>query len=239
MTAVSSDVRGRVAAVRARIEAACARAGRDPADVMLVAVSKTFGLDAVEAALEAGITDFGENRAQELVPKAEGATSIGLRPRWHFIGHLQRNKARDVVPHIVALHSLDSARLVAAVSQEVAAHQTNSHGAGADAAGSLRCYLEVNVAGEASKEGVPPEALPGLLDTARAARGIEVAGLMTVAPLAASAEDARPTFRALRELARAHGLDGLSMGMTNDFEVAIEEGATVVRVGRAIFGERD
>ncbi|MEZ4503253.1 MAG: YggS family pyridoxal phosphate-dependent enzyme [Dehalococcoidia bacterium] len=237
MTAVVSEVRERVAAVRARIEAACARAGRDPGEVTLIAVSKTFGLDAVEAALEAGITDFGENRAQQLVPKAEGAASMGLRPRWHFIGHLQRNKARDVVPHIVALHSVDSPRLVTAISREIM--RIGEHGAAADAAGSLRCYLEVNVAGEASKEGVAPDALPALLEAARAADGVEVAGLMTVAPLAASAEAARPVFAALRELARSHGLDGLSMGMTNDFEVAIEEGATMVRVGRAIFGERD
>jgi len=236
MTAVASAVRERVAAVRTRIEAACERVRRDPSEVTLVAVSKTFGLDAVEAAIEAGVTDFGENRAQELAPKAEGAASTGLRPRWHFIGHLQRNKVREVVPHIVALHSLDSPRLVAAVSREMT--RTSEHGAAADAAGSLRCYLEVNVAGEASKEGVTPETLPALLEAARAAPGIEVAGLMTVAPLAASAEQARPAFRALRELATFYGLEELSMGMTNDFEVAIEEGATIVRVGRAIFGER-
>ena len=229
MATTATSIAGRVAEVRARIEAASQRAGRDPAEITLVAVSKTFAVDAVAEAMDAGLTDFGESRAQELVPKALAAATRGLRPRWHFIGHLQRNKVREVVPRIAVLHSLDSVRLVQAVSQRVTA----------DAAGPLRCYLEVNVGGEASKQGAPPETLPALLEAARAARAIEVAGLMTVAPLGASPQDTRPAFRALRELASAHDLEGLSMGMTNDFEVAIEEGATVVRVGRAIFGERD
>ena len=231
MTATASTaatVATRLAAVRADIERACERGGRDPAAVTVVGVTKTQPLEAVREALAAGLPDLGENRAQELVPKARAAAEAGLAPRWHFIGHLQRNKARDVLPHLVALHSLDSERLLDRLAREV----------DRIAARPLPCYLEVNVTGEASKTGVAPEALPALLATAQAATQVEVAGLMTVAPLVDDAERVRPVFRRLRELAAAHGLEGLSMGMTDDYAVAIEEGATVVRIGRAIFGPR-
>jgi pyridoxal phosphate enzyme (YggS family) len=230
-----ASIEERVRAVRERIEAACARAGRDPAGVTLVAVSKTFEVGAIAEAMRAGVTDFGENRAQELVPKARAASEAGLRPRWHFIGHLQRNKARDVVPLVDALHSLDSVRLVEAVA---AARAPAGAGGGRHDANRLACYIEVNVAGEAQKQGVPASEVSALLEAARATASLDVVGLMTVAPLAADPEQARPVFRTLRELAARHGLRGLSMGMTDDFEVAIEEGATAVRVGRAIFGAR-
>ena len=224
----TATVAERLAAVRAEVERACERAGRDPAAVTLVGVTKTQPLEAVREALAAGLPDLGENRAQELVPKARAAAEAGLAPRWHFIGHLQRNKARDVLPHIVALHSLDSARLLDRLAREVDRL----------AAPPLRCYLEINVSGEASKTGAAPEALPELLAAARAAPQVEVTGLMTVAPLVDDLQRVRPFFRRLRELAGAHGLEGLSMGMTEDYAVAIEEGATVVRIGRAIFGPR-
>ncbi|MBM4410291.1 MAG: YggS family pyridoxal phosphate-dependent enzyme [Chloroflexi bacterium] len=230
------DISANVAAVRARIAEACDRAGRDPATVTLVAVSKGHPVALVRAAAEAGCLDLGENRAQELLPKAAEAASSGLipLPRWHFIGHLQRNKVWDVLPHIAALHSLDSVDLVREIEQR----------AGGLDAGirlpryPLPCYLEVNVAGEAQKHGVTPDALPDLLRAAQACEAIEVRGLMTVAPHLGDPERVRPVFRALRALAEAHGLDELSMGMTEDYPVAIEEGATVVRVGRAIFGAR-
>ncbi|MEE8422528.1 MAG: YggS family pyridoxal phosphate-dependent enzyme [Dehalococcoidia bacterium] len=221
---VATTIVERLAAVRAEIERACERAGRDPASVTLVAVTKTHPLEIVREAVEAGLTDLGENRAQEFVPKAETAAGAGLAPRWHFIGHLQRNKVRRVAPHIDVLHSVDSERLVAEIERR--------------AARPLPCYIEVNVAGEASKQGVAPEELPALLASAAAASNVEVAGLMTIAPLVDEPEEVRPVFRRLRELAHAHGLDGLSMGMTDDYAVAIEEGATIVRVGRAIFGDR-
>ena len=224
----TATVAERLAAVRAEVERACERAGRDPAAVTLVGVTKTQPLEAVREALAAGLPDLGENRAQELVPKARAAAEGGLAPRWHFIGHLQRNKARDVLPHIVALHSLDSARLLDRLAREVDRL----------AASPLRCYLEINVSGEASKTGAAPEALPELLAAAQATPQVEVAGLMTVAPLVDDPQRVRPLFRRLRELAGAHGLEGLSMGMTDDYAVAIEEGATVVRIGRAIFGPR-
>lgn len=225
---VATTIAERLAAVRAEIVRACERADRDPTSVTLVGVTKTHPLAVVREAIEAGLTDLGENRAQEFVPKAEATAAAGLAPRWpfswHFIGHLQRNKVRQVAPHVDVLHSVDSERLVAEIERR--------------ATRPLPCYIEVNVAGEASKQGVAPDELPALLASAAAAANVEVAGLMTIAPIVDQPEDARPIFRRLRELAHAHGLDGLSMGMTDDYAVAIEEGATVVRVGRAIFGER-
>ena len=232
MTALTAvDIATNVAAIRARITEACARVGRNPSEVTLVAVSKGQSADLVRAAVEAGCADLGENRAQELLPKALEASADPRwpPPRWHFIGHLQRNKVREVLPHIVSLHSLDSLYLVREIERRAGA---------LGAATTLPCYLEVNVAGEAQKQGIAPNALPELLRAARACEVIEVRGLMTVAPHLGAPEAVRPVFRALRELAQAHGLAGLSMGMTEDYSVAIEEGATVVRVGRAIFGAR-
>ena len=228
MTAPTAiDVAANVATVRARIAEACTRAGRDPAEVTLVAVSKGQPIDLVRAAVEAGCVDLGENRAQELLPKAVEASALNVR--WHFIGHLQRNKVREVLPHVAALHSLDSVDLV----REIERRRRDG-----GAATPLPCYLEVNVAGEAQKQGISPDALPDLLGVAQACGVIEVRGLMTVAPHLGEPERVRPVFRTLRSLAQAHGLTGLSMGMTEDYPVAIEEGATVVRVGRAIFGAR-
>jgi hypothetical protein len=229
----AATVAERVEAVRREIAAACDRAGRNPAAVTLIGVSKTQGLEAIADAAAAGVMDLGENRAQELVPKADEVTSRGLAVRWHFIGHLQRNKAGDVLPYITSLHSLDSERLIDAITRAV------ERGGPRRAADPLPCYLQVNVTGEPSKEGVEPDALPRLLATAVGCPYIEVVGLMTVAPLVDAPEASRPAFRSLRRLAEAHGLKGLSMGMTNDFVVAIEEGATAVRVGRAIFGDRN
>lgn len=220
----------RLAEVRLRIETACARVGRDPASVTLVAVSKTHPSETVAEAIAAGVGAFGENRAQEFVPKALAAREAGLRAEWHFIGHLQRNKVREVLPYIDVLHSLDSERLV----REIVARAPEAR----PGHRRLRCFIEVNVAGEQQKEGVSPEALGALLDAARATEVLEVRGLMTVAPRANDPEAVRPVFARLRELATTHHLPELSMGMTDDFEVAIEEGATLVRVGRAIFGDR-
>ena len=219
----------RLAEVRARIALACERAGRDPATVTLVGVSKTQPADAVREAVASGLLDLGENRAQDLLEQAKAASNAGLAPRWHFIGHLQRNKVRDVLPLTYALHSLDSVRLVEEIEQ-----RWEARGDG----GPLPCYLEVNVAGEEQKSGVAPSDVPALLAAAAKSSALLVQGLMTVAPQAGDPEQTRPVFRALRELAEAHGLSGLSMGMTEDYPVAIEEGATIVRVGRAIFGER-
>jgi pyridoxal phosphate enzyme (YggS family) len=229
MTAAAGSIAERAAAVRERIARACARAGRDPASVRLIAVSKTFGPEAVAEALAAGIREFGENRVQEALAKipavAELAAQRGLpAPTWDLVGHLQTNKARAAAGAFAILHGIDSTRLLQALDRAAAAP--------------TRVLLEVNVAGEPTKFGFAPEDVAGAVALAQTLPHIEVAGLMTVAPRAEDPEAVRPVFRGLAELARQLGLPELSMGMTEDFEVAIEEGATMVRIGRAIFGER-
>lgn len=212
----------RVAAVRERIALAAERSGRAPDAVTLIAVSKTWPAAAVRDVLAAGVADFGENRVQEGVAKAEELDGEAIR--WHLIGHLQTNKARAALGTFAILHAVDSERLLRAIA--------------AAASAPARIMIEVNVAEEPSKFGVTPPEVASLLKVAAALPQIDVRGLMTVAPHVDDAELVRPVFRGLRELAEANGLRELSMGMTNDYEVAIEEGATFVRVGRAIFGER-
>ncbi len=235
-TTETATLASRLAVVRAEIAAACERAGRDPSAVTLVAVSKTHPVERVEQALAAGLSDLGENRAQEFVPKAEAADAAGLAPRWHFVGHLQRNKVRQVLPHVAVLHSLDSARLAEEIERRRPRAVSEREELGRESP--LPCYIEVNVGGEAQKQGVAPEQLSTLLSSLAGYTQLTVVGLMTVAPRVPDAEQVRPVFRELHALALANGLEGLSMGMTEDYAVAIEEGATVVRVGRAIFGER-
>jgi pyridoxal phosphate enzyme (YggS family) len=217
-------IAGYLSSVHGRIEAACARAGRSPGDVTLVAVSKGFSLDAIVEAYGAGQRDFGENRVQEAVAKIEALWARGIAPRWHLIGHLQTNKAKTAAERFAIIQSVDSKRVAEALSRAAAAP--------------LPVLLEVNVAEEASKYGFTPEEVAPALSAIAPLSHIDIRGLMTVAPLTDQPETVRPVFRRLRELRDALGLQELSMGMTNDFEVAIEEGATIVRVGRAIFGER-
>jgi len=228
--ALTEPLAQRVARVRECIAAACDRAARDPSRVTLVAVSKTFPAEAVAAAVSAGITDFGENRVQEGASKVSQLRLQGLVPTWHLIGHLQTNKVRAAVEAFAILHAVDSERLLTAIAGAASLSDV--------AANPVRVMLEVNVAGEASKFGVAPSALPALLAFARSLPAISVEGLMTVAPAASDADDVRRVFRALRELGEEHGLRSLSMGMSNDYELAIEEGSSHVRIGRAIFGER-
>lgn len=207
--------------IRASIAAAAERAGRDPESVRLVAVSKTFPVDAVRAALDAGHTLFGENTVQEGLAKIEALA--GTPARFHLIGHLQTNKARHAAAFAM-VESVDSVRVGQAISRRLRAP--------------LPVLLEVNVARDASKHGFAPEEVAGALSELATLPKIDVRGLMTVAPLVADAEEVRPVFRALRQLRDELGLAELSMGMTNDYPVAIEEGATAVRIGRAIFGDR-
>ncbi|MGE0059640.1 MAG: YggS family pyridoxal phosphate-dependent enzyme [Dehalococcoidia bacterium] len=215
-------------AVRARINAAAERAGRDPASITLVAATK--GVDPVRLieALDAGLDHCGENIVQDaeeriaaLGPRAGGVT-------WHFIGHLQSNKAGAALNLFDILESVDSVRLAEQISRRAEAAAKHE----------VRVLLEVNVALEPSKYGFRPEEVPAAIATISRLPNLTLEGLMTVAPAVADPEQVRPVFRELRQLAQANGLSQLSMGMTNDFEVAIEEGATSVRVGRAIFGER-
>lgn len=193
-------------------------------DVTLIAVSKTHPASMIATAYAAGIRDFGENRVQEALPKIESLRASGMAPRWHLIGHLQTNKVRAAIEGFDILHSIDSERLARAISER--------------AERPVSVMIEVNIAGEASKFGVAPEEAPKLAERIGGFPNVDLRGLMTVAPQADDPEGVRPIFRKLREMRDAIGLTELSMGMTDDFEVAVEEGSTLVRVGRALFGAR-
>ncbi len=227
-----SEIGERLARVQARIAAAARRAGRDPASITLVAISKTVPSDRIKEGVAAGIAVLGENRVQEAQDKIQ---TLGRLAQWHLVGHLQTNKARLAVQLFDVIHSLDSMKL---------ARELDKH---ARAAGKrVPCLVEVNQGGELTKSGLTGEGVPPFLREVAALTGIEILGLMSVPPFLESPEDVRPYFRrlrALRDEAVAAGIPGirmghLSMGMSHDFEVAIEEGATMVRIGTAIFGPR-
>ena len=215
--------------VRWRMAAACGRAGRTPEDALLVAVTKTVGPEAVQALARLGVTDIGENRVQDALRKHEALGGpLGLH--WHMIGHLQTNKVRHALPVFERIHSVDSLHLAAEISRRAE-----------PAKRTVPILIEVKTSGEESKFGVAPTEVALLLDGIRTLQGVRAEGLMTMAPIVDDAEEARPFFAALRELrdrlraASGLALPHLSMGMTQDFEVAIEEGATLVRVGSALF----
>jgi pyridoxal phosphate enzyme (YggS family) len=228
----SEQLAENIAHVRAAIEQAAERAGRDPEDVTLVAVSKTMPVELVQMAYNLGVKDFGENRVQEALPKVEAFHPPEVR--WHMIGHVQSNKAKKVAGPFALVHSVDSVRLA-----ELLNRYASERGL------VLAVLIQLNVAGEASKEGASPEEALELARRVVELPALRVEGLMTIAPIVEHPEDARPVFRQLR-LLRDHLRDEvpqsdwqhLSMGMTDDYRVAIEEGATIVRIGRAIFGER-
>jgi len=216
--------------VRDRMAAAAARAGRPAGAVRLVAVTKTVPTDAIRTLLAAGQRDIGENRAQQLRDRSRQLQGEGVR--WHMIGRLQRNKVKYVVPTCVMVHSVDSVRLAEEIEKRADRAETTA-----------TCLLEVNVAGEEQKGGVAPDEAPALAARVAALPHVDLAGLMTMAPLVDDAEETRPVFAATRELLQRinreadlpRPLAELSMGMTQDFEVAVEEGATIVRVGSALF----
>ena len=218
-----------LAAVRARVDAAASRAGRDPSEISLVAVTKEVEPEAAKEAVEIGLVDLGENRVQELRKKQEALADLEVR--WHMIGTLQRNKVAQVVGRVALIHSVDSVSLAEAIGRRAEAENVSQD-----------VLLEVNAGEEQSKHGVAPddalEVARGLLDI----KGLRLRGFMTVAPQGHE-QAARSSFRVLRELrdgmrAQAPDVTELSMGMTEDFEIAIEEGATIVRIGTAIFGPR-
>ncbi len=217
-------IAGRLQATQSRIESACRRAGRSPEDVTLVAVSKGFPPDAVREAAAAGVRHMGENRVQEAEEKRPALTGLPPDVVWHMIGHLQTNKVKTALNLFDIIQSVDSLHLAEAISKR--------------APGRVPVFLEVNVAAEPSKYGFTLDELPGAFKAIAVLPNLDVRGLMTVAPLAERAEEVRPVFHRLRQEADALGLRELSMGMTDDFEIAIEEGATHVRIGRAIFGQR-
>ena len=228
----SSELRTRLDDVRARIARAAGRVGRDPASIRLVAVSKTFPAEFVRAAADLGQIDFGENKVQEALPKMDQTADLPIR--WHLVGHLQSNKAKKAGRFDV-VHSVDSAALMSRLDEAAQAAQKI-----------VELLVQVDLAGEATKHGASEDEVAGLFEAARPLAGVRLVGLMLLPPAVEEPEQVRPFFRRLRDvrerlLARgvpASALNELSMGMSHDFEVAVEEGATLVRVGTAIFGGR-
>ena len=225
-------VRENMEDVKERIRVACGRAGRPQSDVTLIAVSKTKPLELVREAYEAGARDFGENKVQDLLDRIDALPSDIRR---HMIGHLQRNKVKYIIGKVAMIHSVDSLRLAEEISRESVKHQVDTD-----------ILIEVNVAGEESKFGVSVEEAPQLVEEISRMPAVHVRGLMTIAPFVENAEENRQYFRKLKQLSvdiERKNIDNvnmtaLSMGMTGDYSVAIEEGATCVRVGTGIFGER-
>lgn len=224
---MTENLAARLAQVKGEIEKAARRAGRDAADVKLVAVSKTHPAETLLAALAAGVAVFGENKVQEAETKIE---RIGReRAEWHLIGHLQSNKARRAVRLFDVIHSIDSIELAARL-ERLCQEEGRAN---------LSVLIEVDLAGEATKNGVPEKDLPALVEFLRGAERLKLDGLMVLPPFDEDVEKTRPYFRRLRELRDRYMPGGeLSMGMSHDFAAAVEEGATIVRVGTAIFGER-
>ncbi len=223
----TTTIAANIEALRARIAAAAARAGRDPAQIRLVgasAPSKGVTNEMVVAALDAGLRDFGENYIQEAQQRIGELGPRAAEATWHFIGHLQSNKAAAAANLFDTIESVDSLRL----AQQLSRRSTKP----------LRILLEVNVSGEAAKHGFAAADVDGAVSEIGALPNLDLVGLMTMAPEVKDTEETRPVFQTLRLLAEANGLSELSMGMTNDFEVAVEEGATMVRIGRAIFAGR-
>ena len=209
-----------------RIDRACAHAGRNRDQVRLIAVSKGHPEEAIREAHAAGLRVFGENYAQELARKAEALSDLeGIQ--WRFIGHLQRNKIKLIEKARASVDTVDSARLAEAISARAGSRGTT-----------VEVLLQVNVGREPQKSGCLPEDLPALVDSVRALQNVDLAGLMTVAPHFEDPMASRPVFAELRRLAEAHGLSELSMGMTHDLEAAVLEGATMLRIGTALFGPR-
>ena len=219
--------------VEARVAAACERAGRKREDVTLIAVSKTKPVEMIREIMECGVVDFGENKVQEMCSKMEVITEP---LHWHLIGHLQRNKVKYIVDKAYLIHSVDSVRLAQEIQKEAQKHNVTCN-----------VLVEINIGGEETKSGVPKEEAMGLVKEIASLSNVKVKGLMTIAPPVEHPEDARGYFKEMKtvfEEIKAASIPNvemkeLSMGMTGDFEVAIEEGATMVRVGTAIFGERN
>lgn len=225
-----ADFAARLAQIHERLAAACRRAGRDPGEVELIGVTKNFGPEAVNDAWAAGIRLIGENRVQEAAAKMPACRG---GPEWHLIGHLQRNKVRTALELFTVIHAVDSPRLLEQIARVAA-----------EGGQRPRILLEINVSGESSKFGLSPAAAPAAIELALRLPELTLEGLMTMAPFAPDPELARPAFAALRacrerwERQFGIALPRLSMGMSHDFEIAVEEGATWVRIGSALFGQR-
>jgi pyridoxal phosphate enzyme (YggS family) len=225
------SLRARIDAVEDRIIQACKRSGRSREEIQVIAVTKYVSLDTTRAALDAGLHHIGENRWQDVKPKWE---SLHDRGTWHFIGHLQTNKVKDVIGKFAYIHSLDRLSLANELQKQAAGLNIK-----------VNCLIQVNVSGEDTKFGLPPEQLIAFAKQIRMLDNLQIVGLMTMAPYEMAAEDTRPVFSALRELKDklndqavfSYEVEHLSMGMSNDFEIAIEEGATWVRLGSVLVGK--
>lgn len=224
-----AEAAARLLEVHDSMAQAAAKAQRDPAEIKLLAVSKTFPAEMVRVYLQAGQKDFGESYIQEARCKANEMAGAEPAPDWHFIGHLQTNKAKYAAAIFTSIHSLDSLELAEELDRRVA-----------QLGRTLKVYIQVNVSGEAAKSGLSPETLPFFLDQLTRWPALIPQGLMTMPPYDPDPEASRPHFAALRELRdkKAPNLPGLSMGMSGDYQVAIEEGATIIRVGTSLFGSR-
>jgi len=218
------DIARNIEEVRERIAHVAARAGRSPDEITIIAVTKYVDDSAIQQAVKAGIKHFGENRVQEAEHKILRLPGSGLCPTWHMIGHLQRNKVQTALKIFDIIHSIDSVRLAQAIS--------------AQAEKVITIILQINIAREKKKGGFQRDELSEAVAEISRLPNLSIKGLMTIAPLVDDPEEVRPVFKELRELRTSFGMEHLSMGMSNDFEIAVEEGATMVRLGRIIFGER-
>jgi pyridoxal phosphate enzyme (YggS family) len=218
------DIAANLRDVQGRIARACERSHRSPGEITLVVVTKEVGVSAIRAAFDCGMRDFGENRVQEAEDKIAQLSDLKPDVTWHMVGHLQGNKARTAVELFDIIHSVDSIKLA-----EILSRRTEK---------AFPILLQVNVLGEATKSGFSVGEVATAVEEIKQLPNLKVMGLMTIAPLVSEPEEVRPVFRKLRELRDSLGLEHLSMGMTDDFEVAVEEGATMLRIGRAIFGDR-
>lgn len=231
-----SDISANIKSVKEKIERACDLCRRDPKSVKLIGVTKGKPVSAIIEAYHAGLFEFGENYAQELRKKAEEIHSMGLSPTWHFIGGIQTNKIKYIINIVSSIHSIDRISLIHEVGKRMPPDKI------------VDCYIEVNIGGEESKSGVEPEGVISICREILKYQSMRLTGLMCIPPYSDNPEDSRPYFsrlRTLRDRLREeletndpHILSELSMGMSNDFEVAIQEGATVIRIGTAIFGPR-
>ncbi|RUT36367.1 YggS family pyridoxal phosphate-dependent enzyme [Paenibacillus zeisoli] len=227
------SLKERIELVNTRIRQACIRSGRQPEEINIVAVTKYVSAEATEAVLDQGLTHIGENRLQVAGPKWE---QLGSRGTWHFIGHLQTNKVKDVIGKFEYIHSLDRLSLARELEKKAAAENTF-----------IKAFVQVNISGEETKHGLAPDEVPGFLEEIGQLSHLKVIGLMTMAPFEGDPEDTRPIFRGLRELRDQlndksltdEPMMHLSMGMSNDFEVAVEEGATWLRLGTLLVGKEE
>jgi len=233
---MSDLLQARLEAIEERIRSACKKAGHDRTQVTLLAVTKGQSLETISHAHHLNLKEFGENRVQELLSKNSLLAEEEIFPEWHFLGHLQKNKVKDIVGIVDILHTLDSINLVTILDKR--RKYLKEQGEMLTSVPPMRCFIQVNITEENHKSGVLLNNFDQLLETARKSDELSIVGLMAMAPYSKDVNKARPIFSKMRRLAEINKLPQLSMGMSQDFEIAIEEGATMIRLGTTLFGER-